>query len=103
MRAVNTSLLVFAAFSMWLAWPIRASYSETDPGIIKAHGQYSEAYRGDWSTLPNGKDMARKDPADRSFETLSGDDAKHWYSDQDRVHISGESLLVTWPGRDYDN
>lgn len=72
-------------------------------GMIKAHGQYSAAYLSDWAALPNGKAMPRKDRTRTSFETLSGDAAKHWYSNRDRVHISGESLAVAWPKRDYDN
>ncbi len=103
MRVARLILRVFVALACALSWPISASHAETGLGIIKEHGQYSEAYRSDWSALPNGKDMARQDPANRAFETLSGDDAKRWYADQDRVHISGEALEVSWPWRGYDN
>jgi len=100
----NASIrLVLLALSCATCWLINVARADTGLGIIKAHGEYSSAYRGDWSKLPNGKDMARKDRANRPIETLAGDDAKRWYSHQDQVHISGASLQVSWPGRDYDN
>ncbi len=103
MTTVPSTRLVLVMLSCALSSPISVTHAEPGSGIIKAHGQYSEAYLGDWSSLPNGKDVAREDRADRAFETLSGDSAKRWYADRDRVHISGESLEVSWPGRDYDN
>ena len=40
---------------------------DPDSAIIKTPGQYSEAYLGDWSALPTGKDIPRMDPATRTL------------------------------------
>ena len=105
MATLASNCCALLALCIALCWPGGRGLADPIDGtdIIKAHGQYSAAYLSDWSTLPTGKDWARRDRADRSFESLSGDAAKRWYSDQDRVHISGETLQVNWPNADYDN
>ncbi len=66
----------------------------SDDQMIQEHGQYSNTYLSNWSTLPTGKDYPRKKVTDYAFTTRMGE--RQTYQNQDSVHISGKYWKVRW-------
>ena len=63
------------------------------------HGDYSQAYKSDWSTLPSGKFIPRKALSDFNFKTVIGDNVKKEYIDKELVHLTDIAYRVNWKGQ----
>ncbi len=64
--------------------------------LIPEHGKYSEAYQSDWANMPDGRELARHDPAGVNFVDVKGEDARQTFIGEEEVRLSGERLRVTW-------
>lgn len=64
--------------------------------LIPEHGKYSETYQSDWSKLPTGKELARRDFDELQFRAVNGEQARKTFRDEDEVRLSGELLKVHW-------
>ena len=70
--------------------------------LIPEHGKYSEAYQSDWATMPDGRELARHDLADVTFEDVKGEEVRRVFIGEEEVHLSGERLRVTWESPECD-
>lgn len=64
--------------------------------IIKAHGQYSQSYLSDWSTLPTGKLLGRMDLGQVSFDVVHGEAVRKTFDHQASVEIRDLAYRVSW-------
>lgn len=60
------------------------------------HGRYTAAYQSDWSKLPTGDVLARKDLSSIEFEEVKGEAVRKEWRGEKRVEISNLNLRVKW-------
>ena len=70
--------------------------------LIPEHGKYSEAYLSDWSTMPDGRELARHDLQGVEFQPVRGGQVRRVFVGEDEVRLSGERLRVTWDETECD-
>lgn len=78
-----------------LAWSGAAGADEPD-AIQPEHGKYTQAYMSDWSKLPTGDVLARKDISGVAFEQVTGEQARREWRGQKKVTIANLNLRVKW-------
>ena len=71
--------------------------------LIPEHGKYSESYQSDWSALPTGNELARRDEADlNALQEVAGEDVRQRFVDEDEVRLSGNRYAVRWQDPECD-
>lgn len=93
------SLLSFAGISLLTLQAIILNSPGQVPRedfITPAHGLYTETYQSDWSQLPTGDALARRDLSDIQFQDVIGENVRAEWRGQPVVHISDLHLRVNW-------
>ncbi len=88
---------VFACFCLLLI-PALTCADE----LVPEHGKYSAAYQSDWAIMPDGRELARHDLVDVTFEDVKGEEARRTFIGEEEVTLSGERLRVTWESPECD-
>lgn len=100
MQFFRSPSLAVLLLSAGLAWQISTSAADPRPpveeGIIPEHGKYTRAYQSDWSKLPAGDVLAKKDVSNVQFQEVTGEQAKREWRGEKRVVISNLNLKVKW-------
>ncbi|WP_043588298.1 hypothetical protein [Geminisphaera colitermitum] len=67
--------------------------------IIPEHGKYTTAYMSDWSKLPTGDKIPRRDPAGIEFKPVVGETMRREWANQEKVYLADLELRVTWEAK----
>ncbi len=89
------ALLSFAII-LHTATAQEASAPTVTDDIIPEHGKYTAAYQSDWSKLPTGDVLARKNLAGVEFQDVQGEQVKKEWHGEKKVVISNLNLRVKW-------
>lgn len=64
--------------------------------LVPEHGKYTSLYQSDWSKLPTGDVLARRDPGQIPFQEVKGEAVRQSHRKKERVHLHDLAYKVTW-------